>query len=143
MFFMTIDYFEDLLINMQKLPPQVKITLCVDANYSGIVVDKKRLDTYLRRGNYEIITATDTDKTTPYVSYPEEEDIEDIENKELDGAKRETFIEILLETCLSNNVNQTPGKPIFKADLANIIMAVLQQAEKFKYTFPEPQYAPE
>jgi hypothetical protein len=60
-----IDYFGDILRYLQTLPQCVKITLFVDANYSGILVDALQLDSYLKRGNYEIRTATDALRTTP------------------------------------------------------------------------------
>jgi hypothetical protein len=60
-----IDYFNDILKYLQTLPQCVKITLFVDANFSGSVVDAVKLDSYLKRGNYEIRTATDAKHTTP------------------------------------------------------------------------------
>jgi hypothetical protein len=60
-----IDYFEDILKYLQTLPQCVKITLFVDANFSGSLVDAVKLDSYLKRGNYEIRTATDAKHTTP------------------------------------------------------------------------------
>lgn len=60
-----IDYFEDILKPLQSLPQCVRITLFVDACYSGILADDRKLDQYLKRGNYEIRTATDAKSTTP------------------------------------------------------------------------------
>jgi len=60
-----IDYFEDVLKYLQALPQCVKVTLFVDANFSGCLTDGNRLDSYLKRGNFEIRTATDANSTTP------------------------------------------------------------------------------
>ena len=60
----NIDYFEDILKHLQKLPQCVRITLFVDACFSGSLVNPQSLDAYLKRGNFEIITATDDKKTT-------------------------------------------------------------------------------
>jgi|GEM_PF-3973422 len=60
----NIDYFTDILRYLKSLPQCIKITLFIDACYAGILVDTQLLDKHLIRGNYEIITASDADKTT-------------------------------------------------------------------------------
>ncbi len=60
----NISYFEDILKHLQTLPQCVKITMFVDACFSGTLVNPEFLDSWLKRGNYEIITASDALKTT-------------------------------------------------------------------------------
>jgi len=56
----NINYFSDILSHLRTLPQCVKIKFVVDAGYSGKLTDARVLDTTLMRGNYQIITATDT-----------------------------------------------------------------------------------
>lgn len=60
----NIDYFKDILKPLQTLPQCVKITLFIDACFSGSIINPQLLDAYLKRGNFEIITATNAEKTT-------------------------------------------------------------------------------
>jgi hypothetical protein len=87
------------------------------------------LNTYLKRNNFEIITATDSRSVTYSNSVDEIDD------------SFKTFTEILIEICWSKKIDElSPDQLIFKEDFEDIYNAIENQAEKCGIDNPKPQY---
>lgn len=147
-----IDYFEDILKYLQTLPQCVKITLFVDANFSGVLVDALKLDSYLKRGNYEIRTATDAKHTTPSgVGSPATaakpvKTNQPAASKPASGSVRgseESFTEITLamENTQKIDVKQEAAKVNLSESYAKVDESVKNNANQVKRENPNPQIA--
>jgi hypothetical protein len=147
-----IDYFEDILKYLQTLPQCVKITLVVDANFSGSLVDAGKLDSYLKRGNFEIITATDAKRTTPSgvnshiaAAKPASRAVP-AQPKSVAGNVRGsdasfTEMALALEKMKEMQSGQAPDKVNLGESYAKVSESIKTQAGDSKRAYPNPQLA--